>query len=74
MEQTFRGYKFDGDPDGIRFLGLMSEDEIVTIVKSVDNRSKANILGDNHNHFEVTKSSEGIYMISKISVSSSWFS
>ncbi len=73
MQQKFSGYKFDGDPDGMRFLEQLSEDEIITIVKAVDHQGKANIMDSNHDHLEITKSAEGDYMVSKISVSSSWF-
>lgn len=69
------GYKFDGDPDGLKFLELLDEAEIGTIIYCVDNKAEANSY-DSYNkaHFEITKSADGIYMISKVAASSSsWF-
>lgn len=72
MATEIQGYNFDGDPDGIRFFGNLSWDELQTILYSVDNKGKAHIQSSPTNHFEITKSSDGTYMISKIQPSSSW--
>lgn len=75
METKIQGYKFDGDPDGLKFMQLLDWDEFETIRYCVDNKGEANIF-DSYNkyHYEITKSSDGIYMVSKVQpAGSSWF-
>lgn len=76
METKIQGYKFDGDPDGIKFMQLLDYDEFETVRYCVENKGEANIFDSKFNkHYEITKSSDGIYMVSKVepSGSSSWF-
>lgn len=76
METQIRDYNFDGDPDGIKFMQLLDYDEFETVRYCVDNKGEANVFDSKSNHhYEVTKSSDGIYMISKVKSSglSSWF-
>jgi len=69
-----QGYQFDGDPDGLKFFGRLDWDELQTVIYCVDNKGKAKVLDNYGNHLGITKSSEGIYMISKVAAaSSSWF-
>jgi len=76
VEIKIQGYKFDGDPDGIKFMQFLDWDEFETIRYCVENKGEANIFDSKLNfHYEITKSSDGIYMISKVKSSgaSSWF-
>jgi len=75
-ETEIHSYKWDGDPEGLRFLGFLDWNEIETIKYCVDNKGEANFY-DSHGkkHYEATKSSDGIYMISEVkpASSSNWF-
>jgi hypothetical protein len=76
METKIQGYNFDGDPDGLKFVQFLDRDEFETMRSRVDDRGEANLLDSRNNyHFEITKSADGIYMVSKVqpSSSSSWF-
>lgn len=75
METEIQDYKFDGDEDGLKFMRLLDRDEFETIKYCVDNKGEANVFDSrNNSHFEITKSSDGIYMVSKVKSSSfSWF-
>lgn len=74
MATEIQGYQFDGDPDGLKFIGRLDWDELQTIIYCVDNKGKAKMQDNYGNHLEITKSSEGVYMISKVAAaSSSWF-
>lgn len=74
MVTEIQGYQFDGDPDGLKFVSRFNWEELETLMYCVDNRGKANILDNLSNHLEITKSSEGVYMVSKVaSTTSSWF-
>lgn len=75
METKIQGYAFDGDPDGIKFMQLLDWDEFETTRYCVDNKGEANIFDSKYNyHYEITKSSDNIYMLSKVKSSgSSWF-
>lgn len=75
METKIHGYNFDGDPEGLKFLGFLDSYEWETIKYCVDNKGEANVYDSYHKkHYEVTKSSDGIYMVSEVkSSSSSWF-
>ena len=74
-ETEIQGHTFDGDPDGINFIQLLDRHEMETLIYSVDNKGEANLLDSKNNlHWEITKSSDNIYMISKVKPhSSSWF-
>ncbi|MEK7151657.1 MAG: hypothetical protein AAB784_03020 [Patescibacteria group bacterium] len=75
-ETKIQGYMFDGDADGLKFLQLLDYEEFESLRYCVENKGEANFLDSKFNyHFEITKSSDGIYMISKVqpSSSSSWF-
>ena len=75
-ETKIQGYNFDGDDDGLKFLQFLDFDEFETMRYCVENKGEANILDSKYNyHYEITKSSDGIYMVSKVksSGSSGWF-
>ena len=67
METKIQGYAFDGDPDGVKFMQLLDFDEFETTRYCVENKGEANIFDSKLNyHYEITKSSDGIYMVSKV--------
>lgn len=75
-EIKINDYQFDGDPDGLKFMQLLDWEEFGTLRYCVDNKGEANVFDSKlNNHYEVTKSSDGIYMVSKVkpTSSSSWF-
>ncbi len=75
MPAKIQGYDFDGDLDGLKFLGFLSWDEFESLRHSIDDRGKTNVFDSKYNsHYEITKSSDDIYMVSKVqpSSSSSW--
>ncbi len=57
METKIQGYKFDGDPDGIKFLYNLDAEELQTLVYDADNKGKANFY-DSYNkyHYEIIRS------------------
>ena len=72
MEMKIQGYTFDGDPDGLKFVQLLVWEEFESARYCVDNKGEANIFDSKNNyHYEITKSSDGIYMVSKVQPSSS---
>jgi hypothetical protein len=75
MATTIQGYNFDGDPDGLKFIQGLTWDELLSVIYLVDNKGNAHLQSTPSMHFEVTKSSEGNYVIAKTqaSGSSSWF-
>lgn len=76
MATKIQGYYFDGDPDGLKFISWLDYEELQTMVYDADNRGKGYVEDSyNKTHFEVTKSPDGTYMVSKVkpSGSSSWF-
>ncbi len=75
METKIHGYLFDGDPDGLKFVANFDWDEFQTAKYVVDNKGEGNFFDSKGNvHWEITKSADGIYMVSKVkSSSSSWF-
>jgi hypothetical protein len=76
METKIQSYNFDGDDDGLKFLQFLDSDEFETMRYCVDNKGEANIFDSKYNnHYEITKSADGIYMVSKVKSSgtSSWF-
>lgn len=76
METDIQNHKFDGDPDGLKFVWSLDREEFQTLIYCVNNKGEANLLDSRNNyHFEITKSSDGIFMVSKVepSSASSWF-
>ena len=75
MATTIQGYNFDGDPDGLKFVQGLTYDELQSVIYLVENKGDAHVQSSPSMHFEVTKSSEGNYVISKTqsSTTSSWF-
>ncbi len=74
MSTSIKGYNFDGDPDGLKFVQFLDDNEIQTIRYCVDNKGEAHIRDQKNNHLEITKSGEGVYVISKTAATSSgWF-
>ncbi len=75
METKIQGYNFDGDPDGIKFLYALDAEELQTLIYDTDNKGKANFFDSRNNyHYEITRSQEYVYMVSKVQApSSSWF-
>jgi hypothetical protein len=75
MVTKIQNYDFDGDPDGLKFIGLLSLDEFESMRYCIENKGDAHLF-DSYNkyHYEVTKSAEHIYMVSKVqpASSSSW--
>ncbi|MBI4160386.1 MAG: hypothetical protein HY506_00570 [Candidatus Yanofskybacteria bacterium] len=74
-EIKIHDYKADGDPEGLKFLEYLDLNEWETLRYAVDNKGEANVL-DSHGkkHYEVTRSSDGIYMISEVKPEGSgWF-
>jgi len=65
MAIQIQGYNFDGDPDGLKFINKLNWDEFQTLIYCVDNKGSAHIQSDFAAHFEITKSSDGTYMVSK---------
>lgn len=67
MATQIQGYYFDGDPDGINFFWKLNTAELATIAYAVDNKGDAHVIDTyNQYHYEITKSSEGSYVISKV--------
>lgn len=74
MEQSIKGYKWDGDPDGLKMMAMLNDQEIETILYCVKNKGEANIRDTKYNcGYEITKSQDGIFMVSKVEISTSWF-
>ncbi len=73
MSTSIKGYPFDGDPDGLKFLQLLNDNELKTIRYCVDYNNKAHIRDQKNNHLEITKSNDGTYMVAKIAASSGWW-
>ena len=75
MVTKVQNYQFDGDPDGLKYVQLLDQDEFETLRYCINGKGEAHIFDSRKNfHFEITKSTDGIYMISKVQPpSSSWF-
>ncbi len=73
MSHTIHNFIVDGDPDGIRYLEELGENESKTLFKEAHEHGKS-YFEHNEKHYEIARIGEtGKYLVARVQHSSSFF-